>query len=151
MGFYGATSRKILAQYFGERRSHRSNQILFLEQWFSKPSESPRGLLWGLLLLKVPLHVTCWARGHWFMAWGMCSQRWPLALATHFSVCACPYKSREGFPPVSPWVWPLNYVEFASSPAALKSTNHWEFPGGPVVRMPCSHCQGPRFNPWSGI
>ena len=21
----------------------------------------------------------------------------------------------------------------------------WEFPGGPVVKTPCSHCQGPRF------
>ena len=26
----------------------------------------------------------------------------------------------------------------------------WEFPGGPVVRTPPSHCRGPRFNPWSG-
>ena len=26
----------------------------------------------------------------------------------------------------------------------------WEFPGRPVVRTPCSHCRGPRFNPWSG-
>ena len=25
-----------------------------------------------------------------------------------------------------------------------------KFPGCPVVRTPCSHCQGPRFNPWLG-
>ena len=24
------------------------------------------------------------------------------------------------------------------------------FPGGPVVKTPCSQCRGPRFNPWSG-
>ena len=26
----------------------------------------------------------------------------------------------------------------------------WEFPGGPVVRTPCFHCRGHRFDPWSG-
>ena len=25
-----------------------------------------------------------------------------------------------------------------------------ELPGSPVVRTPCSHCQGPGFSPWSG-
>ena len=25
-----------------------------------------------------------------------------------------------------------------------------EFPGGPVVKTLCFHCQGPRFNPWLG-
>ena len=25
-----------------------------------------------------------------------------------------------------------------------------EFPGGPVVRTPHFHCQGPGFSPWSG-
>ena len=25
-----------------------------------------------------------------------------------------------------------------------------EFPGGPVIRSPCSHCRGPRFNPGRG-
>ena len=24
------------------------------------------------------------------------------------------------------------------------------FPGGPVTKIPPSHCRGPRFNPWSG-
>ena len=24
-----------------------------------------------------------------------------------------------------------------------------EFPGGPLVRTQCSHCQGPRFDSWS--
>ena len=27
---------------------------------------------------------------------------------------------------------------------------NWEFPGCPVVRTPCLHCRGPRFDPWSG-
>ena len=31
-----------------------------------------------------------------------------------------------------------------------KVINCREFPGGPVVRTPCSHCRGPRFNLWSG-
>ena len=26
----------------------------------------------------------------------------------------------------------------------------WDFPGGPVAKMPCSQCRGPGFNPWSG-
>ena len=26
----------------------------------------------------------------------------------------------------------------------------WEFLGGPVVRTPCAHCWGPRFNYWLG-
>ena len=26
----------------------------------------------------------------------------------------------------------------------------WEFPGGPLVKTPCFHCRGCRFNPWSG-
>ena len=25
-----------------------------------------------------------------------------------------------------------------------------DFPGGPVVKTPCSQCRGPRFDPWSG-
>ena len=31
-----------------------------------------------------------------------------------------------------------------------KDTLSGHFPGGPVVRTPCSHCQGPKFNLWSG-
>ena len=26
----------------------------------------------------------------------------------------------------------------------------WDFPGGPVVKTPCSQCRGPRFHPWLG-
>ena len=26
----------------------------------------------------------------------------------------------------------------------------WDFPGAPVVKTPCFHCRGHRFNPWSG-
>ena len=25
-----------------------------------------------------------------------------------------------------------------------------DFPGGPVVKTPCSQCRGPGFDPWSG-
>ena len=31
----------------------------------------------------------------------------------------------------------------------LRIVLFWEFPGGPVIRTPSSHCQGPRFNHWS--
>ena len=31
-----------------------------------------------------------------------------------------------------------------------KAQRSREFPGGPVVRIPRSNCQGHRFNPWSG-
>ena len=27
---------------------------------------------------------------------------------------------------------------------------NWDFPGGPVVKTPCFHCRGLRFNPWPG-
>ena len=33
----------------------------------------------------------------------------------------------------------------------IKPCRPWEFPGGPVVRTACSHCQGPTWNPWSEI
>ena len=26
----------------------------------------------------------------------------------------------------------------------------WGLPGGPVAKTPCSQCQGPGFDPWSG-
>ena len=26
----------------------------------------------------------------------------------------------------------------------------WDRPGGPVIQTPCSHCRGPRFDPWAG-
>ena len=28
--------------------------------------------------------------------------------------------------------------------------NYKEFLGGPMIKIPHSHCQGPEFNPWSG-
>ena len=28
--------------------------------------------------------------------------------------------------------------------------NYGEFPGGPMVRTPCCHCQRPGFDPWAG-
>ena len=31
-----------------------------------------------------------------------------------------------------------------------KSTNNRDFPGGPVVKTPCSQCKGPGFDSWSG-
>ena len=33
----------------------------------------------------------------------------------------------------------------------FKNTNNRDFPGGPVVRTPCFHCRGPRFDLWLGI
>ena len=32
----------------------------------------------------------------------------------------------------------------------LRTKNHRDFPGGPVVTTPRFHCRGLRFNPWSG-
>ena len=26
----------------------------------------------------------------------------------------------------------------------------WDFPGGPMIKAPCSQCRGPSFHPWSG-
>ena len=33
---------------------------------------------------------------------------------------------------------------------SLKMNQLAELPGGPVVKTPCFHCRGHRFNPWSG-
>ena len=38
---------------------------------------------------------------------------------------------------------------FITNTIFLKCCN-WESPSGPVVRTPCSHCQGPRLDPWLG-
>ena len=27
-------------------------------------------------------------------------------------------------------------------------TKQWDFPGSPVVKTPCFHCRGHRFDPW---
>ena len=32
------------------------------------------------------------------------------------------------------------------SETKLKFTKHWDFPGGLVVKTPCFHCKGHRFN-----
>ena len=32
----------------------------------------------------------------------------------------------------------------------LKKFNFRDFPGGPMVRTPCSQCWGHRFHPWAG-
>ena len=32
----------------------------------------------------------------------------------------------------------------------VRGEAEWELPGSPVVKTPCFHCQGLRFNPWSG-
>ena len=32
----------------------------------------------------------------------------------------------------------------------FENKNIQEFPGSPVVRTLCAHCQGPKFSPWSG-
>ena len=36
------------------------------------------------------------------------------------------------------------------SETKLKFTKHWDFPGGLVVKTPCFHCKGHRFNAWLG-
>ena len=32
----------------------------------------------------------------------------------------------------------------------LKNISAWDFPGGPVVKIPCFQCRGHRFHSWSG-
>ena len=40
--------------------------------------------------------------------------------------------------------FPLHPLKHPASPAAETMA------GGPAVKMPCFHCTGPRFDPWSG-
>lgn len=57
------------------------------------------------------------------------------------------------------WFFPLNlYLVVASEcyqscckmilQMEIKKMWLWEFPGGPVIRTPCSYCGGPRFKSW---
>ena len=46
-----------------------------------------------------------------------------------------------------PIVHGLNHCSFV---VHFKIINSGDFPGGSVVRTQCFHCQGLRFNPWSG-
>ena len=32
----------------------------------------------------------------------------------------------------------------------IKTTDSWDFPGGPAAKTLCSQCRGPGFNPWLG-
>ena len=32
----------------------------------------------------------------------------------------------------------------------LETKKERDFPGGPVAKILCSHCRGPRFDPWLG-
>ena len=40
--------------------------------------------------------------------------------------------------------------KFYQHPLFPKKRRSWDFPDGPVAKTPCSQCNGPRFNPWSG-
>ena len=41
--------------------------------------------------------------------------------------------------------------DYTNSPSkVLQAKNNRDFPGNPVVKTPYFHCQGPRYNPWSG-
>ena len=41
--------------------------------------------------------------------------------------------------------------DYTNSPSkVLQANNNRDFPGNPVVKTTYFHCQGPRYNPWSG-
>ena len=49
--------------------------------------------------------------------------------------------------------WDLDMQGFRMRKSTLhktENTRKMDFPGGPVVRTQCFHCQRPRFNAWSG-
>ena len=48
------------------------------------------------------------------------------------------------------WSPKLDYTMGKTISALFKRDGGGGFPGGPVVRTQCFHCQGPGFNPWSG-
>ena len=39
---------------------------------------------------------------------------------------------------------------YISKEERSKINDLWDFPDGPVVKMPRSQCRGPGFDPWSG-
>ena len=41
-------------------------------------------------------------------------------------------------------------LDFPYAPAMVKIESPWDFPGGPVAKIPHSKCRGPRFNSSSG-
>ena len=43
-----------------------------------------------------------------------------------------------------------NEIKIDSSLNKTSREKTWNFPGGPVVKTPCSQCRGPGFNSWSG-
>ena len=62
--------------------------------------------------------------------------KWPLAHSS-FSV------------DVSQWPFTLT-SGFQKLQAPIRYRESWDFPGGPMAKIPCSQCRGPGFNPWSG-
>ena len=68
------------------------------------------------------------------------SQIWLSESAQHSTFCLCREMS----------LFILNSKELGASNQQVKKKSLWEFPVSPVVRTQWSHCQGPRFNPWSG-
>ena len=43
----------------------------------------------------------------------------------------------------------INEIETKEIITKINKTKSW-FPGGPVVRILCSHCRGTGFDPWLG-
>ena len=54
-----------------------------------------------------------------------------------------------GFSLIPRLIYHQNYILIQFDKFVVEN-QQGEFPGGPVVRTLCYHCQGCRFNPWSG-
>ena len=62
------------------------------------------------------------------------------------------------FPPLQNEFWTGPFQSSLPDPATHEEAGEGiireiftdKFPGGPVVRTPCSHFRGHRFDPWSG-
>ena len=74
------------------------------------------------------------------------------AAATAKSLWLCPTlcdpidSSPPGYP--VPGILQARTLEWVAISFSNKESKNWNFPGNPVVRTPCSHCQG--FQPWLG-
>ena len=62
---------------------------------------------------------------------------------SYFPLCPWPFATND---------WPAVDTCYVTEAAEGKGggRKEGEFPGGPVVRSWCFHCQGPGFSPWSG-